>query len=371
MSETIRAPEDLAGALSIQKNSAISLAKTMLPQIRFNSIYAYADNLFDKQEVPFGDPSIQTEIDFLKNTKLEDLEFENTESPKFFTMRNKRTGESIEVSNRESSKGELRGRILRQYLQSKTEEHGEQTAYDIISHAVKSPVYSDMIAMMRGALCMEEVRMMGSEPMHQEHFNLFITVLLDKIDEKIRNGEIPAVEPKQIRDAPELQEQIWKGIDIAQIYEYTAPKYNELSQFNAAMEQLQEKATSLKLQGHTKASEEVSDIYAQLSAKRNSYVCGEIDTEQFASSCTSIVDDAQNKSESQIQKHHGVIENIFHSIRKALNVITVGLVEVKPSELMQKTRDMKSALADLRPPNVQQELSAEKDQNATLISSHP
>lgn len=320
------------------KDDVITMTKSMLPQIPFNTIYSYADNLFDLGEVPFGDPSIQRQVDFLKKTKLSDIEYSNTDKADFFTITNRLTDESIQVSNRMSSRGELRGEKLRELLNQRKQEKPDEVVYDTITRAIKTAECSDMVTMLRGAVSRGEgAKETYGTPMTEEHFELFTAMLLGKIQEKIQNKILENnLEPKEIRDSEKLQERIWKGIDIDAIYEAT-------QNLTVNFQKIKEKSDELSNRGCSKAAQAALELYSNLTVQKESLIQGKLSVQDFSKNCNKLIEEAQN---SELKNHRGFFGSIWHGIKVALNAITFGAVAITPTKSIQKTIELKNSLKD-------------------------
>lgn len=320
------------------KDDVIKMTKSMIPQIPFNTIYSYADNLFDLPEVSFGDLSIQTQVDFFKKTKLSDIEYSNTDKAGSFTMTNRLTGESIQVSNRMSSRGELRGEKLRELLNQRKQENPDEFVYETITRAIKTPKFSDMVTMLRGVFSTGEgAKENYGIPMTEEHFELFTAMLFGKIQEKIQNKTLENdIEPKDIRDSEELQERIWKGIDIGAIYEAT-------QNLTVNFQKIKEKSEELSNRGYSKAAQAALGLYSNLTAQKESLIQGELSVQNFSKNCNKLIEEAQN---SELKNHRGFFGSIWHGIKVALNAITFGEVAITPTKSIQKTIELKNSLKD-------------------------
>lgn len=203
------------------REQAIHLAQSMLATVPFNNVYSYADNLCDLKEMRLGDPALAKQVDFLKNTTLSQVDFEDLEDPALFTLKNRDTKKTIEVSNRESSRGEIRGHVLRLILEQERKKHPSKSLFDVISEALKDPQYSDMIVMMRGALTGDVVKpLYNGESMTKVHFDAFQNAVLSAIQHKIETGQIPAdLNPIDIRRNDEVRERVTSGIDFGVLYD--------------------------------------------------------------------------------------------------------------------------------------------------------
>lgn len=320
------------------KDDVIRMSKSLLLEIPFNTIYSYADNLFDLIELNFEDPSLQTQVDFLKKTKLSDIEYSNTDKEDFFTMKNCLTNESIEVSNRMSSRGELRGEKLRELLNQRAKENSDEVAYDTITRAIKSLECSDIVTMLRAVVSTgDSAKITYGTPMTEEHFELFTAILLGKVQEKIQNKTLENnLAPKAIRDNEELRERIYKGIDIDAIYDAT-------QSLTVNFQQIKEKSVELSNRGYLEAAKASSELYDNLTAQKESLIQGKLSVKDFSENCNVLIIEAQN---SELKNHRGFFGRIWHSIKVALNAITFGAVAITPTKSIQKTMEMKDSLKD-------------------------
>ena len=315
------------------KDDVIRMSKTILSQIPFNTIYSYADNLFDLQEVPFNDPSIQKQIDLLKSTKLSDIEYLDIDKLDFFTMTNLLTGEAIQVSNRMSSRGELRGEKLRDFLNQQKQETPNEVAYDTITRAIRTAECSDMVTMLKGTVSSGEgAKITYGTPISNEHFELFTSMLLVKVQEKIQNKELTdTLEPRTIRDDIELHEEIWKGIDIVGIYDATQA-------LTLQLKQIKDKGDELVGRGCYKAGKAASDLYNDLTAQKISLIQGKLPVQDFSQNCNRLIEESQK---GELQNHRGFFGKIWHGLMVALNILTFGTVAITPTTSIQKTMKMK------------------------------
>lgn len=320
------------------KTAVINISKNMLSEIPFNTIYSYADNLFDKKEVPFGDKSIQKEVDFLQKTKLSDIEYDNTDNAHFFTIKNRNTGETIEVSNRQSSRGELRGENLRNLLENEKQQTPDESAYEIITRAVKTPRYSDMIKMFEGSVVGDNASMAyDGESMSKEHFDLFVAILLDRVNGKITNKTIESnLDPKSIRNDPKINDEIWKGINLNKIFDTTKA-------IDTNLKKIKEKSIELTSRGYPEASQATQKLYSALNDQKNSFIDKKIPIQEFIENCNTLIDTAQK---GELKNHRGFLGNIWNGILNALNFLTAGAVTIKPTDSIQKTIEMKKTLSD-------------------------
>jgi hypothetical protein len=141
-------------ALSVEDQAAlkkdiIDAAPTLLNAILHSTVENSADILFDKES---AEKLTTSEISFLQNTHLDDMVFEEGSNHEFFVMKNKKTQDSIQFSNRNPSNGELRGSILKKILLEEKNNNGQTTVYDAISSILKTPKYSSEVVYLKTGL---------------------------------------------------------------------------------------------------------------------------------------------------------------------------------------------------------------------------
>lgn len=158
------------------KQDAITFGKSILSKIPFNSIYSYADTLFDKKSLPNGSEELAQEIKFLTTTALKDVAYDNIDDSEFFSLKNVTNNQSIRVANRISSKGEIRGNVLRNYLDSEKYSRSDETLYQVITSIIRIPKYSDVVAALQPLFVGKTAQEQYGESMHPKHFELFATI---------------------------------------------------------------------------------------------------------------------------------------------------------------------------------------------------
>lgn len=320
------------------KTDAVEMIRIILPQLPFNSIDSYSDQLFEAERLPDGSAKIQDEIAFLKNTKLNQIVFKNTDTTHvFFTMENRTTQKCIQVSNRFSTRNELRGRSLRQLINETAKENPNQTAYDCISQAIKSLKYSDMLKMLKGVLVGNTAKLKYGKSMSEEHFNLFCATLLAKLNEKIAAGDIPHLEPKAIRDDDELQKRIWQTINVERCFDATGALEHHIHDIKV-------KATELMQRRFPEASAAANSLHQALTKVKNNLVEGTITSKEFITTCIGLVKNAQK---GELKNHRGFFGKIWHGILTALHILTFGMIPTKPTHSIQKLSEIIKNLDDL------------------------
>ncbi len=80
----------------------------------------------------------QEKIHFMKNLLLENMEFDNLDCNPNFIIRNNISNEILEFSNRDPSKGEIRGRVFRNLLDRYKISDPNQSLYTAISKIITS-----------------------------------------------------------------------------------------------------------------------------------------------------------------------------------------------------------------------------------------
>lgn len=326
----------------MQKNDvkidAINSAKIMLAEIPFSTIYSYADVLFDLPELLFNDSMINQQIDFLKNSKLKDLDFLNTDDPHFFTLQNNITQDSIQVSNRQPTRGELRAEKLRHLIMIQEEKDPEEYVYHTITTAIRTANYSDMVTMLKASVSTgENTKEMYNSPMDENHFDLFVSILLAKIELKIKNHTLRSdFEPKDIRNSNELQELIWSGIDVNLIYDASQLITNTLCI-------IQSKAIDLEKRGYHKANECTLDLYQALLFEKDRFVQNQISISELCENYKKIM---ENASHGELNKYRGFFGIVWHNIQIAIHYLTFGATIISPTQSILKTLAIKNEVTN-------------------------
>jgi hypothetical protein len=134
--------------------------KYIVSTVSMQKVEGYNDVLFDGKSDENVD---QEKINFMENLPLAQIEFDNLDGNPNFIIRNNMTNEELEFSNREPSKGEIRGRVLRDLLDKYKMIDPNQSLYTAISKIITSKD-SDIYKMFkRGlsedimSLCIDEI----------------------------------------------------------------------------------------------------------------------------------------------------------------------------------------------------------------------
>lgn len=322
------------------KQDVIDVSKQILAEIPFNTIYSYADILFDAKKTHFGASSIQNQIDFLKNTTLSDIDYSDIEKNDFFTIKNCRTGKSIRVSNRRATNAELRAHILRALLEQKKQENPNNNLYDAITGALRTAKFSGPVTLLRRRFTLSEDVDENDDPrMSKEHFDLFITILLDSVKEKIKHKTLEEnLEPKCIRDSEELLNKIWDGIDVDAIYDATGA-------LTDIFQAIKHKADNLQSRGYQSEANLAYQLHKNLMDRGARLIAGKLSTEDFKSECRLLL---ENAMDSSLSKHRGFWGMIFHGILTVLNVFTFGAISTEPTQSIQTLTTLRADIDRLR-----------------------
>lgn len=215
----------------------IKEAKIALAQVPFCKVEDYSNILF---EPPFAEVP---PVIFLKETKLSELIYGNIARNPTFTLINITNNQEIEASNRNPTKNELRGHLLRDYLNEMRIKNPDLSVYNAITQAIRNK-YSTVIKIFKAALIPENLKWLpGTEglenidysewenvlnAMPSDFLDDFTDKLVQKIHEKIQSDLLnPYLDPQDITNNQELRNTIWEGIDFKTIYDETR-KYAEL-----------------------------------------------------------------------------------------------------------------------------------------------
>lgn len=239
-----------------QKTEFLNSLELELGTLPFTTIYSLADVMFDKDEMSFGDPLLETEIKFLKETKLSEISFEDINEAKF-TIKNNINSVSCRFSNRVSN-GEFRAHVLRNFLMKKQKSSPDETLYKAISEEIKKPRYSMNVAkkdLMNPKFY--KPAMLGA----QVDFvvRMGFQLLENKIDKN--QDELKNVTPQKIRESEELRKNLWKNISLDKLYElsWQLRKIPEVAQFWKNLDELEVQRDSLFKRGFVEESNILDD----------------------------------------------------------------------------------------------------------------
>ncbi len=362
------------------KETAVLLASTMLIEIPFNSIYSYADNLFDLPEMKLGDLKLDEQIKFLQATTLAQVEYDNLDDEALFTINNKHNGSSIKLSNRGSSRNEIRGEVLRSIIRNEKKSNPNQTLYDLISTAVKSPKYSDSIVMMRGSLVGKTAMMTVKKSMTNEHFDLFVNMILGSINKKIKTRVIsPLINPLDIRRNEDIRTNIIKDIHFENGFELTRTltehnSFHELSfsilqnliflqthqqllpslmNLNIKMSELKDKAKNLRLENYLVESNQVYALVQNLNIEQERFIAGKLTKDEFIKNTKELVTEAKH---SKLSNMRGLGKILFGILNVLISIATFGVANVitgrffifyKQTNTISKVNFVDKALVDI------------------------
>lgn len=312
--------------------------KEVIAKLPFKTIESCSDTLFDLKEREDKE-AIAKRVEFLRKTKLSEINYLDTNNQAAFKISNQTTREFILVSNRLPTNGEFRGENIRNFLNKQKDQNDQESVYDAMTRAIKNPEYSDEFRYLRSACTMELPS--GVPSMSTDHFDLFTNVLLakvlEKIEEKKQKGELS---PEVIAKDEKLQGEIFDGIETDKIYDST-------KLWTSLVEEIKAKGKALWERGYPQASNHALDLYNDLTEQKNNFCVGKIGVQVFATDCKRLIERAE---QSELKNHRGFFGNIWHAIKVALNVLTFGAVAVTPTTSIQKTMAIKQTLEGLTSP---------------------
>ena len=321
----------------IPKELIIDTAKKMLKQVPFDTIGKNAHTLFGMAKgVKDNHPTIQAQIEFLLKTPLAELDFEfDDENKSSFSLKNTTTGGEIKVLDKGSSSGDNFGERLRNFLLQAKNSNPNQTAYQAVLNAVRSPECSSSVKGFISAI--------ATNNLEEQQLQLFSSVLINKLEQRIKNGELTS-------DSPENE--IWDGIEVERIYDVTLA----LQQHIQAIEQ---KATELTKRGYANTAIEAKNLSTGLKEQMRTFASGTIKLAEFNKNCVELVTESEKSS---LKDHRNIFGKILNGILTALKAITFSAVSVKPTDAIKKTQQIKDSLQKIKEPD---------DNNNPEDSKHP
>lgn len=195
------------------KKQVVILTKELLSQIPFSSIFDYAEVFFEKKEpYALSDKNLQEQISFLKKTFLFDTEYVKSHNPNFFSIRNKKTGSSIQFSNRLATKGEFRGWRLRRFLNIERINNPYRSLYEVITRGITDPKHSDRAIMLKKTITGESAQAFFDDALTEDHFELYLVISMYLLNKKISEKKITQLK---------AQDELWDEINLTKILEKT------------------------------------------------------------------------------------------------------------------------------------------------------
>jgi hypothetical protein len=328
---------------------AQSITLEVLLQAYFAKISDYQDTLFDFEgKHPGEKEDLAKNIAFLRALPLSDMEFEGTERDDFFQIKNKKTGETINVSNRGSSRAELRSQLLRDYLTKAKEENSSQTAYDVLVKILDNPLKTDAFLVARTLIPTDDpkrlVKKAPTPAMPTTQFPLFSRLLVDKIQDTVEAQGIKRAQYTSndiMHDKGGLGTKLKESIDTESLYKVTkvfSPLIERLAgkdpkKVDEVIDQLfplvkqfaalDKKIKQFEQQGYAKAAESTKTLKRKLEDHINSLVSGELSSiANFKAQCSATI----NEASAELGKHRGM-RGILANIGNALiTIFSLGMV---------------------------------------------
>lgn len=275
----------------------------------------YANTIF---EINSKDDKFDKQFDFLKSTPLKYVRFADTSHHVEFKIINTKTNDAILVSNRDPSRGELRGHVLKQVLTDAKAKHPDQTAYDAIQAAVRS-IRSSNVSYLR-PVAHSPTSVKGGWGMDDRHYTAMMEALIRICNAAVHKGKDPHAKD------------FWSKVDLGKVFDYTAlvPYLNDLK----------EKAEHLDKRGHSEAARLAMNLHANLKGefkRLNETKTNPADVEQR---CKLLI---ENASQTELKNHRGVFGKLWNAILRILNYITNGAIKVKPTDSIEKMNRLYNA----------------------------
>lgn len=306
------------------KDSLIGTLPAELCIVPFNTIKSRCDTLFDfTPTTPELDAVLDANSRFLATLKLEDMEFENTSNPKKFKIKNKATGQTIEVSNRIANAGELRGEVLRDHLLNEKRKNPQQTAHDVIMRQITDPMLTDIILAARTATTSSDPKLLSTgRYITTTQFNLFMHLLLAAIQKKMETDDVKP-ERYTLQEVKENKEgvkvKLLEGLDPGLLYD----KAEFLLPLAQQIEKLEPKINELRHRGYSKAADKAQALKESLETQLIKLGSGTLDIPQFKDACKCILED---RAYEPLKDHRG-FRGFFAGIGNAIvNFFSAGQV---------------------------------------------
>ena len=167
--------------------------------------------------------------------------------------------------------------------------------------------------------------------MDKDHVDLFIAVLMSKVNESIVKNNIDT----DSKPTDEHHDKIWASIDIEQVYEVTGALNDQLNQ-------LKIQADDLLKRGNETAGNEMNNLYGELTREKRSFLKGEINAADYAKKSSDLLEKA---SKGELKEHRGILIILLSIVK----FFTLGFVkEITPTKSIQKISNLKGSLKHIK-----------------------
>lgn len=305
-------------------NEDLGIIQNNLSKLFFDTPEDYASELFDLDTT--NDPALKNNMNFLKNTKLSEVQYADTEDKDFFKLVNAK-GESIKISNRDPTNGEFRSFLLRQLLDKAKKIHPNENIYNTIKKSLRTKANPIMTIMTNST----------SDPSTK----LLIPILFTQLQNNIIQKELWAqLDEPNAEKNNELQQKIWEGIDVEAIY---IRMRQFLTQFENHLNELNAQRSDLHKRGYDAARDAARDLYDALGENKKRLMIGELSFTDFAANCGQLITGAQK---GELKNQRALLGSIWHEITLLLNWLTRGAVSVSNTKSIEKIMIFKTILND-------------------------
>ncbi len=358
------------------KGELIRIARDGLVELPFSSIESKADVLFDINEAAKGDPCLAEQVSFLETTRLSQVRYQDIDNQKMFTIVNTVNGESIRFSNRAPMRNELRGSILRHYIDQARQLNAEQTLYQALTNAAHDPKHSDYVRQVTPLLMGDTAEQFFGERMQQAHFDAFVTIVVTAIQYKIDAGLIKGdLSPSDIRDNEHLKHHILQGIDLAALYDFCQHPNIEkvdpqlvakmmLAFHGCALSQqvfrfyeeiiaLEAKAETLQNRGYSHESQLALELTKDLKQELTQFASGEKSQADFVGNSRTLVLSAKRSSLADMRGPESILWGLLNALTAIASLgianILAGRFSVfrRQNDSMQKVAQIEDALQSI------------------------
>lgn len=304
------------------KRFAVGELAIALASVCSQTVYATANVLFEgKRALPFGDPALEKEVEFLQSTSVGDIVFENIAGDPTFVVRNTQTDTCIEFSNRHPTRGEIRAGKLREILDMAKQADPNQKLYDVIQSALRDPRTSDMVTGVRATLTDKYFH--GESAMSKAHFQLYSGEIWRVVDKKM---QAPSVVLVTVCDGK------LGDVDLSQLYDKTKDLAKKIDHLERIVSGLETKGKHFAAGGERfkEASQSVNTLVAGMRAAR-AQVLEDGNVEQYMQTCNAVM----GKAALVLNKHRGML-GVVPVVTRALSLLvgkttnsTKALLEMK------------------------------------------
>lgn len=245
-----------------------------------------------------------------------------------------------------SSQNELRGELLREVLLNAKLQTPDMSLHQALKNAVMTPATSSIMSRFKARR-----NDYGETSISTEHFDLFVTTLVNLVKNKKAANQLNDITIQQIKalSNQQVMDRIWGDVDVNSFFQITQ-NFDPIIGFVGAIQPLLDKSKELKARGYLPASDELSATHKYLRSLMH-LLTDDSQLQLLEESCNNKFDSLLQNSSSvdSVSQYRGVgaffhpIQNFFIVLYNFLTPHAINL-ETKKTDSVIKINEVKQAL---------------------------